>query len=694
MQFVPIINSIGYEFAVLNSLLLFIISGISTFYFLKTGNNFPSISFKLYIIYFLIPVTISVINSFNYGFNFVFEGISFYVLIVLPSLLLGISISYFIHNVFKQFRKTIFVILFFILFIPILLEYYFYPQIYFYNSLISYYPGTIYDEELLINFKFVTYRVIIFAFSFLLIYLALQVKKQTLKRINSILIICTSVILFVIFKPLFGFATNETRTLKILSTKIETEHFIINFSSRITKDDITRLTNLHEYYYDRIKETVHFEPTRKIKSFVYYNADEKGLLFGSKAADVSKPWLYQIYLNYQTINASLQHELVHSFSAEIGVTPLKVANSFNAALIEGFAMAIDDSLGKNNINYIVFLAKQNGYNVPFKRLFSNSGFFSTYSGLSYYFAGSFIKYLISQYGLNSVINLYKTLDIQKTFHKSIEKLENEYSVYLQKQNFIPNKYTAKYYFGYKPFISKICPRYEIKMINYADELVDKKQYSKAKEIYFDIYDKTNSYNSLYGAVFCLVKQKKYNLAFNLLDKEIDKFYNSSSYFNLKYVLGEVYLKLGNYEKSKKIFNELKNYEITEVYSLSVINILNLTNYDTDLANRFVFSSPKIELNIVEKIKNIKLKKRFYFLYLKNSSSFYDSLSTNDFDKNDKFVSYNFYLISEKLFQLNKFELAKSFIVESLLLNKNKVNYCLFTNQLRKINWFINLSAIN
>ena len=184
------------------------------------------------------------------------------------------------------------------------------------------------------------------------------------------------------------------------------------------------------------------------------------------------------------------------------------------------------------------------------------------------------------------------------------------------------------------------------------------------------------------------------MAQNLLDKEIDKFYNSSSYFNLKYVLGEIYLKLNNYDKSLQIFNELADYEISEPYSLSAIQIIKLIKYDIKLAKDYVLSSPASQREMIEKVADIRLKKSFYYLFYKTNNSFFDSLRTSDFDKKEKYVEYNLYLVSEKLFQLNKFNLARNFIIESILLNKNKKNYCLYTNQLRKINWFINYYGIN
>ncbi|MFH0733728.1 MAG: hypothetical protein V1773_04030 [bacterium] len=694
VQFVPILDTIGYEFAVFNSILLFIIAGLSTLRLVKTNKDNIFYFYKLYLFYFSIPLLFSLFNSFIYGAYFIIEGLFFYILIVFPSILLSISIAVFIYTIFTKFNKTTFLILFFLLFIPILLEYYFYPQIYFYNAIISYFPGTIYDEEIPITLSLILYRIIIVIFSIIVLFISSKVKKNIIKKFYAVILVSAVVIIFVLLKPLFGFATNEARTLKTLSSKIVTKHFVVNFSNRIKAVDKERIAKLHEYYYERIEGILHFAPSKKIKSFIYFDADEKGLLFGSKAADVSKPWLYQIYINYQSLNSSLQHEIVHSFSAEIGVTPLKVANSFNAALIEGFAMAIDDSLNKNNIDYFVFLAKQNGYNITIKGLFSNFGFFSNYSGLSYYFAGSFIKFLISNYGIEKVIDLYRNLDIKKTYNKSIETLEDEYLTYLDKKRFIPNKYTAKYYFGYKPFIKKNCPRYEVKRINDADNLFERNQYLEAKEIYTEIYNNTNSYNSLYGIIMCLAKENNYHLAHNLLDKEIDKFYNSSSYFNLKYVLGEIYLKLNNYDKSLQIFNELVGYEISESYTLSALQIIKLIKYDFELANNFILSSTKVQKNLIEKVRDIKLKKGFYYLFYKKNNSFFDSLKTGDFDKNEKYIEYNLYLVSEKLFQLNKYNLAREFIIESILLNKNKKNYCLYTNQLRKINWFINYCGIN
>ncbi len=100
-----------------------------------------------------IPFAITVVNSIVVGFCSFTDGLLFYLVITFPSVVIGSALGAAIFVLLKKFRIISFIILYlFILFIPVL-EIYFNPQVYLYNPLFAYFPGTIYDEGLSVDLK-------------------------------------------------------------------------------------------------------------------------------------------------------------------------------------------------------------------------------------------------------------------------------------------------------------------------------------------------------------------------------------------------------------------------------------------------------------------------------------------------------------------------------------------------------------
>ena len=164
LQTLPLTNVFGYEFSALNALLLSFLSGLIIISVLKSSSleKQPTQTVYLFNIWFwmlIIPFAISVGKSIVFGFCSFWDGFWFYVFVTVPSVVIGSALGSVIHILFKKFKVLLFIILFLLmLFIPVL-EIYFYPQIYLFNPLFVYFPGTIYDEGLAVDTKIVLYRI-------------------------------------------------------------------------------------------------------------------------------------------------------------------------------------------------------------------------------------------------------------------------------------------------------------------------------------------------------------------------------------------------------------------------------------------------------------------------------------------------------------------------------------------------------
>ncbi|MCW8803818.1 MAG: hypothetical protein OQK57_05410, partial [Ignavibacteriaceae bacterium] len=462
----PLTKVFGYEFSALNALLLSFLSGLFSISFLKPlvkeNQKFPAENYLSALRWMLfLPFAISIVNSIVFGFCSFTDGLMFYLVITFPSVVIGSAIGSAIFFITKKIRVIAFIVFYLLILFIAVLEIYFNPQIYLYNPLFAYFPGTIYDEGLSVDLKLTLYRLfnVMFFLSILVYLIKYQIKSSSLLKRKSFLFLTIGVTLLFYFfiSPLLGITTTESRLKNELSFYVESRHFIIQADRRIDKEELQQIVANKEYYYLQLSKFFAEQPETKIVSYIFFDSEQKKNLFGSGAADVAKPWLNSIYVSHDSWESTLKHEIAHCFTAGFGTGIFKLAAGFNPALIEGVAESADGFYDENSIHYIASLAFKNDYHVNLNSMFNSFSFFGSVSSLSYIYSGSFIKYLTDEFGIEKVKSFYQTNDFNASFNMDLSKVVKNYEIFLDILTNEGTREKANYYFGRKPLVSKVCP---------------------------------------------------------------------------------------------------------------------------------------------------------------------------------------------------------------------------------------------
>jgi hypothetical protein len=573
----PLAGMLGYEYSAINSILLTIISGIYTITFARKDSQVQNNKNRLYVTSLLNAYATFLALSFLTGLFgslsglacSISDGILFFIVITIPSVITGGALGLLSFYLIKRFRIPLFVLFLIIVAAVPAFEIYFNPQIYFYNPLIGYFPGTIYDEGLSVNSRLIFYRGLNLCY-FSFIFLTLLLLKGKYRKAVFVLSAAAAII-FIAVSPFLEFSTSEGRMKGELNRKIETEHFNIYFDPQIDETFQKVIALHHEFYYSELYDFFRAGLKEKITSFVFVNSGQKGELLGSENADVAKPWLKQIYTTQESYNRSLKHELAHIFSGEYAEGILKVAEGITPALIEGIAVAAHPVQDEYNVDYLAALAYNYGYKVKLKNLFSYSGFFTSVSTLSYVYAGSFIKYLIENYGINKFRKFYSDPDFEKIYNKTLPELEKEFTGYLISIETAGSEHTANYYFGRKSIFQKICPRYVADRIKKASELYYNRQFTESAGIFRELYRSGESYVPLAGWINSLIKLNMYNKADSILIHEINKFEGTGYYYNLEFKLADIAVLRDDYTFADSLYREvIKQMPNRPLYFSSVL----------------------------------------------------------------------------------------------------------------------------
>ncbi len=539
----PLTNVFGFEFSVLNSFLLVLLSGFYTLSVIKSQNlpgEFFRITLSSFLFFLMIPLVISITHDQLTVSCSIWDGLLFYSFITIPSVIIGAALALLSVLISLKFRHLVFIIIFLGVLSITFFELYYNPQIYFYNPVYAYFPGTIYDEAISVDLKLMIYRSLnLLFFGAVYIISAYVFYKKTI--ITKKLVIYLALLIpavFLYLSPDFGYSTTQNKLKNVLGKLVRTEHFDIYFSENISSDQVKIITLNHEYYYNQLVKFYQTVPKEKYISFIFRDDAQKKKYFGSENADVAKPWLKEIFTIADNYNSSLRHELAHCFAGEFGWSIFRVAADFNPALIEGAAVAGSPEYDLNNIHYMASLAYHNGYRIKLQNLFEGLNFFGQTSGLSYIYAGSFCSYLIDKYGVDSFKKLYADADFKQVYKKDLDSLESEYFSFISGAFKADNPSEADYYYGRKPIIYKTCPRYVADRLIEAWNYYSEQNYSKALKIFSEVLELTDNYSALTGYAHSLFNSGSRIQAIGFLLDKIGNFKETSYYYNIEFNLAD------------------------------------------------------------------------------------------------------------------------------------------------------------
>lgn len=686
----PLVGSFGYEFSVFFALLFFISGGLLNIH--RAKKNISDKTYFLFVISILVAPLITIflasflkpICSFSFGFTF-------YITLSVMSFIISYFLSEIVRFYFQRFTKTIFLIsISFICLIPVL-EIYFNPQIYFYSPVIGFFPGTIYDEDVYVTSNLLFYRVLNLLYFGLLFFV---IKKQLIKNKKVFASLAfVVVIIFIIVSSQFGFSTTRNQLDKILPSKVETENFIIKYDkAKVDTNEIKNLILSHEFYFDKLKTTLKFNPNKKIISYIFNDKNQKRKYFGSENADVAKPWLYEIYLSRDSWNTSLKHEMLHIFSAEIGNRFLKLAGSFNPALIEGFPEAIDNNFDDIELHTLAASAFHFGYKINIEKLFSGLNFFKSFSGLSYLYSGSFSKFLIDNYGLESYAKFYKMNKAEIAFGKTLSNLSEDYCEFLRNYKMSLSKEQVDYYFGRASIFQKVCPRQIATELKNAEKLLSIKSYSEAEKIYKEILNTTTNYTAVTGLAYIYYEYKHYKKALDLLNKHLNDIRGTPYFYNLKLSVGDFNVLVGDSNSALISYNDL--ISLNPHINLKSLAEMRLELYKKGYLKNYLTSTDSAKFQILVNLNKQKpiLSSLIAMINLAERLNIHPNIIIESFNSpvnpsNDE-EAYLVYQLSK--FFLNKFEIMNARKLASLSLRKsfNSIYYISIKEHFEKCNWFI------
>lgn len=315
------------------------------------------------------------------------------------------------------------------------------PQFYTYNHVFGGVLGPIYDEQLAVRPGLFAFRGLTLLWALLAILLGHRVRGHGARW--AVLACALALGTGYAFSAALGINTTAASLQERLGGHTRTPHFDLYYdSTQVDAAAAADLAAAHEAEYDWVRRQLGLEADAerpRIRSYIYPNPDMKGRLTGARTTSVTPVWLDtpQVHLLRDRVSQSLGHELAHVVSRPYGLPGLQA--SWAPGLIEGWAVALEPPSPGPPPDDLVRTAAQSDTTTTLtaeagavaQRL-SPWGFWTGRGAVSYATMGSFVRYLLDQYGAARLRRVYAWGNFEAVYGRSLGTLANEWAAHLRR----------------------------------------------------------------------------------------------------------------------------------------------------------------------------------------------------------------------------------------------------------------------
>lgn len=628
---VPLFNYLGFESSALTAVLGGFLSGVLLVMNWNSADRgrpssfgrFATESLLVSLLLLSVPLVVLSANALFVKNCSLSQGLLLFALMPVPAIVFSNALALLISVTLRRWRKIVFTAAYLLVLSHILVVTFVTPQIFAFNPIPGFFPGITYDESLSVESRLLVYRIGTLAAAGVLFIAArivfrrkeMQGGEETRLPVRvgevmggAVLVVFVSWLFF--FSNELGLSSSRSFIQEKLGGRYETDHFVIVYPlDKLDGRQIKRVAQLHEFYFTHIGRVLRVMPERKIQSFLYGSAEQKGRLIGAAGTDIAKPWLWQLHINLGNLERSLKHELVHVMAADFGFPLLRI--SFNSGLIEGLAVAVEQVEYDETIHRLAGQINAIGHAPDIRSLFTVSGFFKAHGGTSYILAGSFCRYLIEKYGVRRFKSLYRTGNFGTLYNKDLDDLIEEWRRSISHPPPSRDDLSKAVYLFKRPSIfGKECARVIANLNNETRSLLRSRKFEEALASSRRSLDLTKSSEAIIHHATALFRLRNYEEAVRFCREQLADSTIAHTLLPLHLTIGDALWSLGRIGEARAEYERLYGFHLGLSWDeASAVRIAALSEPRRAAALRDYFVSDMIDSGRVEFLKSASLLNR-------------------------------------------------------------------------------------
>ncbi len=327
----------------------------------------------------------------------------------------------------------------------VLYRLYVHPQVTVYGAPFGFFSGALYDEELPIPSALLWARFYHLAgAAFAVTFAGLITWKQapyTGSRLALPLFTGLLVALLTLWGDNLGFIQDSDSVQRALGGVHQTDHITIYHPVEFSEKEVNQLADDLEYRLHQTSAYFGLEPEvppqcDTIQVYVYRSATQRESLVGLGNTSLARPWACQIHLiRPQPGDSVVSHEMAHVVAGRLARAPLYLPALASIlphmALVEGAAEAATVGWDNMNVHERASAMDQLGLLPDIGTIMSAQGFWTAPAGRAYTAAGSFVSWLMSNYGgVKQFSKAYQAGHIETAYGRPLNQLTGEWREFL------------------------------------------------------------------------------------------------------------------------------------------------------------------------------------------------------------------------------------------------------------------------
>ncbi len=310
------------------------------------------------------------------------------------------------------------------------------PPIFVFDHAWGYFAGSLYDETIPLDKKLLFFRLgTLLRVVGLIWVLRLFERSRSGAYLGGIVAMIVAFTYDGVVGPRFGFDVSRSDIERELPVTVTRPGLVIHLPSNVNETQREAIADDHQFRLEGLQRRFAVIPSSKIHSYVYRDPDQKARLMGGRATQVAKPWLHEIHIHGPAApHDVLPHELAHAVAAEFGSSLLGASTRYgvfvNMGLVEGVAEAVTPERGAYDLHTWARALRAIGRAPDMRSILGATGFWSQAPARAYTVAGSFVRYLLAQYGPTPLKAAYPAADFAEAYGKPLTDLVAEWEAFI------------------------------------------------------------------------------------------------------------------------------------------------------------------------------------------------------------------------------------------------------------------------
>ncbi len=282
------------------------------------------------------------------------------------------------------------------------------PPVDAFNAFLSYYPGALYDEVIVVDDRLLVSRLEDVVWAIAAVAFAGFRTRRPLALVALLAAVGASA-----WAQGSDIRRDADYVQRALGGQAETPRIILYHPDTWPRQKVRRLMTELEFAHAELVAFFGFTPTERVEVYAYPNADTKKRLMGARRVRIAKPWQRAFHVHSPRVgDAVSMHEMAHVFSADIADSPLHLPMHRgllpHMALIEGLAVAATWDRGRLDAHQWSAAMQRIGKAPPLESLLAPTGFLGRNSRAAYTLCGSFSRYYRTVTGPESLAEAYRS----------------------------------------------------------------------------------------------------------------------------------------------------------------------------------------------------------------------------------------------------------------------------------------------